>query len=134
MNIHQTPEPEYIVIPDEDGNDNRFEILFTFEEDETGRKYMLVVPADEDVDDEEERRRGHFIQRVGKTFDQRSLRSVLRLDRSERAVGNHAIASALWLIRLGQRLAGVLLWLLLIRHSRSRNASLMSRARTMPSL
>lgn len=54
MNIHQTPEPEYIVIPDEDGNDNRFEILFTFEEDETGRKYMLVVPADEDVDDEEE--------------------------------------------------------------------------------
>lgn len=38
---------DVIYIPDEEGNEEPFEILFTFERDETGEKYMLVVPEGE---------------------------------------------------------------------------------------
>nr|WP_220185852.1 DUF1292 domain-containing protein [Paenactinomyces guangxiensis] len=43
-------------IPTEDGSEEKFEILFTFEHEETGRKYMFVTPADleEDEDDYQE--------------------------------------------------------------------------------
>lgn len=50
----QVSEPEYIYIPDEEGNEDRFEILFTFERDDTGKKYMFVTPADDDAEDAEE--------------------------------------------------------------------------------
>ena len=53
MKNHES-EPEYIYIPDEEGNEDRFEILFTFERDDTGKKYMLVTPADDVAEDAEE--------------------------------------------------------------------------------
>lgn len=49
---HYHDEMEYLFIPNEDGTEDKFEILFTFEHDTTGRKYMLVVPADADEDTE----------------------------------------------------------------------------------
>ena len=45
-------ERDLIYIPDEDGNEEAFEVLFTFEVDESDHKYMLVVPADDELDDE----------------------------------------------------------------------------------
>ncbi|MBH8597249.1 DUF1292 domain-containing protein [Thermoactinomyces sp. CICC 10523] len=46
-----THEPEYLIIPNEDGEEEKFEIMFTFEHDETGKKYMFVTPAEEDEED-----------------------------------------------------------------------------------
>jgi len=51
-------EAEMIYIPDDEGNEEAFEVVMRFElEDGTDRKYMMVVPAedeDEDADDEQE--------------------------------------------------------------------------------
>ncbi|MFC5405205.1 DUF1292 domain-containing protein [Cohnella soli] len=53
-NINQEEEAEIIYIPDEDGNDEAFEVVMRFElDDGTDRKYMMVVPAD-DEDEEQE--------------------------------------------------------------------------------
>ncbi|THF79952.1 DUF1292 domain-containing protein [Cohnella fermenti] len=47
-------EAEIIYIPDEEGNDEAFEVIMKFEPDDgTGRKYMMIVPAD-DEDEEQE--------------------------------------------------------------------------------
>ncbi|RUS48637.1 DUF1292 domain-containing protein [Cohnella sp. AR92] len=47
-------EAEIIYIPDEDGNDEAFEVIMKFEPDDgTNRKYMMIVPAD-DEDEEQE--------------------------------------------------------------------------------
>ncbi len=52
---HDNEEVEYVFIPDDDGNEERFEVIYKFEVDETGKKYMLLVAAsEEDTDDEEE--------------------------------------------------------------------------------
>lgn len=45
-------EAEYIYITDEDGNEQEFEILMTFELDDNGHKYMMVTPTDVSEDDE----------------------------------------------------------------------------------
>ncbi|MBM7597860.1 uncharacterized protein YrzB (UPF0473 family) [Virgibacillus halotolerans] len=45
-------EKERIIIPDEHGEENLFEVLFTFDVDETNQSYLAVVPA-EQTDDEE---------------------------------------------------------------------------------
>lgn len=45
-------ERERIIIPDEHGDEHLFEVLFTFDVDETKESYVAVVPA-EQVDDEE---------------------------------------------------------------------------------
>ncbi|MCC2686268.1 MAG: hypothetical protein K0R75_3167 [Paenibacillaceae bacterium] len=49
-------EPELIYIADEEGNDEEFEVIMKFEVDDTGKKYMMVVPysEDEEVDVDEE--------------------------------------------------------------------------------
>jgi uncharacterized protein YrzB (UPF0473 family) len=39
-------EKEIIIIPDEDGNEEEFEVLFTFDVDETDKKYMMLIPVD----------------------------------------------------------------------------------------
>lgn len=55
QHIHDHEEEvEYLYIPNEDGEEEKFEILGTFEHDETGRKYMMVAPADADEDEEQE--------------------------------------------------------------------------------
>jgi uncharacterized protein YrzB (UPF0473 family) len=51
---HDHEEVEYVVIPDEDGNEEQYEVLYKFEVDETGKKYMLIVPAEETDDEEQE--------------------------------------------------------------------------------
>lgn len=38
-------EMDYLIIPMEDGTEEKYEILFTFDHDETGRKYMIVIPS-----------------------------------------------------------------------------------------
>lgn len=45
---------DYLFIPDENGVEQKFEILYEFERHDTGQKYILVVPADQDVDEEEQ--------------------------------------------------------------------------------
>lgn len=48
-------EAEIIYIPDDEGNEEAFEVIMRFElDDGTDRKYLMVVPADEDTDEEQE--------------------------------------------------------------------------------
>ena len=46
-------ERDVIYIPDEDGNEEAFEVLFTFELDENDQKYILVTPEEDSGDGEE---------------------------------------------------------------------------------
>jgi uncharacterized protein YrzB (UPF0473 family) len=55
INNNDEDEAEIIYIPDDEGNDEAFEVIMRFElDDGTDRKYMMVVPADEDGDEEQE--------------------------------------------------------------------------------
>ncbi|MEO3947079.1 DUF1292 domain-containing protein [Gorillibacterium sp. CAU 1737] len=47
-------EPEIIYIPDEDGNEEEFEVIMKFEVDGSDRQYMMVVPVDAADDEESE--------------------------------------------------------------------------------
>ncbi|MCC3375616.1 DUF1292 domain-containing protein [Cohnella sp. REN36] len=54
QNNRQEEEAEIIYIPDEEGNDEAFEVIMRFElDDGSDRKYMMVVPAD-NVEEEQE--------------------------------------------------------------------------------
>jgi uncharacterized protein YrzB (UPF0473 family) len=49
-----TEEPEIIYIPDEEGNEEEFEVIMKFEVDGSDKKYMMVVPTesgDEETDE-----------------------------------------------------------------------------------
>lgn len=54
-NEHDISEqPEFIYIPDEEGNEEEFEVLMKFEVDGSDSKYMMVVPieaAEEEIDE-----------------------------------------------------------------------------------
>ena len=58
MSEQQPEQGEFLFIPNEDGTESIFEILYEFTRDDTGQKYMLVVPADavdgEENDEEEQ--------------------------------------------------------------------------------
>ncbi|PTL40596.1 MAG: DUF1292 domain-containing protein [Alkalicoccus sp.] len=43
-----------IIVPDEDGNEHLFEILFTFDVDSTGTSYMVLAPEGTNEDESEE--------------------------------------------------------------------------------
>ncbi|MFZ3576454.1 DUF1292 domain-containing protein [Virgibacillus sp. DJP39] len=47
-------EKERIVIPDENGEEHLFEVLFTFDVDETEQSYIAVVPVEQKDDEEVE--------------------------------------------------------------------------------
>ncbi|MUV39547.1 UPF0473 protein [Lentibacillus sp. JNUCC-1] len=47
-------EKERIIIPDENGEEHLFEVLFTFDVDETEQSYIAVVPAEQVNEDEVE--------------------------------------------------------------------------------
>ncbi|WP_017755902.1 DUF1292 domain-containing protein [Calidifontibacillus oryziterrae] len=48
-------EKERIIIPDENGDEHLFEVLFTFDVEETGKSYMVLEPvANQENDDDEE--------------------------------------------------------------------------------
>jgi uncharacterized protein YrzB (UPF0473 family) len=42
----QHEEPEIIYIPDEEGNEEEFEVIMKFEVDGSDKKYMMVVPVE----------------------------------------------------------------------------------------
>ncbi|WP_152391775.1 DUF1292 domain-containing protein [Paenibacillus guangzhouensis] len=50
----QMEEPEIIYIPDDEGNEEEFEVIMKFEVDGSDNKYMMVVPVestDEEADE-----------------------------------------------------------------------------------
>lgn len=48
-----TLEPkERIIIPDENGEEHLFEVLFSFDVEETGKNYVAVIPVESADDDE----------------------------------------------------------------------------------
>ncbi|WP_226036987.1 DUF1292 domain-containing protein [Aquibacillus saliphilus] len=47
-------EKERIIIPDENGEEHLFEVLFNFDVDQTGNSYIAVVPVDQKDDEEVE--------------------------------------------------------------------------------
>ncbi|WP_112181432.1 DUF1292 domain-containing protein [Paraliobacillus zengyii] len=47
-------EKERIIIPDENGEEHLFEVLFTFDVDENQQSYIAVVPVDQNEDEEVE--------------------------------------------------------------------------------
>ena len=47
-------EPEIIYIPDENGNEEEFEVIMKFELDDSDKKYMMLVPVDSPEGEEEE--------------------------------------------------------------------------------
>ncbi|MEB3101993.1 DUF1292 domain-containing protein [Ferviditalea candida] len=49
----ETEEPEVIYIPDEDGNEEEFEVLMKFELDGSDQKYMMLIPSDGEADVDE---------------------------------------------------------------------------------
>ncbi|WP_239617527.1 DUF1292 domain-containing protein [Cohnella mopanensis] len=52
--LNNEEEAEIIYIPDDEGNDEAFEVIMRFElDDGTDRKYLMVVPADEEDEEQE---------------------------------------------------------------------------------
>lgn len=47
-------EPEIIYIPDDEGNEEEFEVIMKFEVDESNDKYLMVVPLDSEDEDVDE--------------------------------------------------------------------------------
>ncbi|MDR7073604.1 DUF1292 domain-containing protein [Fictibacillus barbaricus] len=47
-------ERERIIIPDENGDENLFEVLFKFDVDQTGKSYMVTIPVSDSEDDEDD--------------------------------------------------------------------------------
>jgi uncharacterized protein YrzB (UPF0473 family) len=46
-------EPEIIYIPDDEGNEEEFEVIMKFEVDGSDKKYMMVVPVNADEESDE---------------------------------------------------------------------------------
>ncbi len=46
-------EPEIIYIPDDEGNEEEFEVIMKFEVDDSDAKYMMVMPVDAEEDSDE---------------------------------------------------------------------------------
>lgn len=44
---------ERIIIPDENGDEHLFEVLFTFDVDETGQTYIAVIPTEQEEEEVE---------------------------------------------------------------------------------
>ncbi|UCZ55258.1 DUF1292 domain-containing protein [Bacillus shivajii] len=52
--IHQPQDDDRIVIPDENGEEHLFQVLFTFDVDATGHSYMVLAPeGSNDSEDDE---------------------------------------------------------------------------------
>ncbi|WP_282936420.1 DUF1292 domain-containing protein [Paenibacillus sp. RC67] len=49
----QEEELDIIVIPDDDGNEEEFEVVARFEVDRSDKKYLMVVPMDADEESDE---------------------------------------------------------------------------------
>lgn len=53
-NHNDAAEPEIIYIPDEEGNEEEFEVIMKFEVEGSDNKYMMVVPLDSDDEETDE--------------------------------------------------------------------------------
>jgi uncharacterized protein YrzB (UPF0473 family) len=53
-NINIEEEPEIIYIPDDEGNEEEFEVIMKFEVDGSDAKYMMVVPMDSEDEETDE--------------------------------------------------------------------------------
>ncbi|MHA0855633.1 DUF1292 domain-containing protein [Paenibacillus sp. CMAA1364] len=53
-NIEMIDEPEIIYIPDDEGNEEEFEVIMKFEVDDSDAKYMMVVPMNSEDEDTDE--------------------------------------------------------------------------------
>lgn len=51
---HEHEHEEYITIVDENGNEELYQILFTFDSEDFGKSYVLLYPAGTSEDDEVE--------------------------------------------------------------------------------
>jgi len=51
---HNGEEPEIIYIPDDDGNEEEFEVIAKFEVDGSDKKYMVVLPVERDDNSDED--------------------------------------------------------------------------------
>lgn len=47
-------EKERIIIPDENGQEHMFEVVFTFDVHDTGNSYVVVKPLGEEYDDSDD--------------------------------------------------------------------------------
>ncbi|MFC7393239.1 DUF1292 domain-containing protein [Scopulibacillus cellulosilyticus] len=47
-------EQDRIIIPDENGEEHLFDVIFTFDVDETEKSYMVVKPVESTEDDDDE--------------------------------------------------------------------------------
>lgn len=54
IQMNEGGEQERIVIPDENGDEHLFEVLFTFDVDSTEKSYMVVAPEGSNSGEEDE--------------------------------------------------------------------------------
>jgi uncharacterized protein YrzB (UPF0473 family) len=50
--LHHDPDDIYVYITDEKGNEEKFEILYEFDVEETGYHYLLLIPTDQEEEEE----------------------------------------------------------------------------------
>ncbi|RXI99957.1 DUF1292 domain-containing protein [Anaerobacillus alkaliphilus] len=50
----ENTERERIIIPDENGDEHLFEVLFTFDVEETSKSYMVLIAVGEEESEDEE--------------------------------------------------------------------------------
>lgn len=54
MHDEMNDDPEIIYIPDDEGNEEEFEVIMKFEVDNSDSRYMMVVPVEFDEESEAE--------------------------------------------------------------------------------
>jgi len=47
-------ELERLIVPDEDGEEHLFDVLFTFDIEETGQSYITLIPSEQNNEEEVE--------------------------------------------------------------------------------
>lgn len=52
--MNQEDSIDRIVIPDEDGQEHLFTVIYQFDIDETGKTYLALIPTDQEEDEEQE--------------------------------------------------------------------------------
>lgn len=50
---HDQEERDIIIIPDEDGNEEQFEVFYEFTVESTGNHYVMLIPVDGDPESDE---------------------------------------------------------------------------------
>ena len=81
---HEHDETDYITIVDENGNEDLFEILFSFESEDFGKSYVLLFPAGTSEDEEVELQAYSYVEHEsGKEGDLEPIESEEEWDMVE---------------------------------------------------